>query len=627
MESFRQMVKGWLGIAMLALLAVPLVLVGMESYFSGGRNLVAAEVNGDEIAQHSLDRAVQSQTQQMQARLGTNVRLSSEEQKQLREQVLKNLVQRQLLLQSGQRAGYRVTDEQIHKLIRETPAFQEGGRFSPQRYASVLSQIGESPASFPERARQEVIVAQRMGAWLQSTFVTQAELDRLLALDSQTRDVSYVAFPAIDYLNKINVSDAEIQAAYDKESRLFQQPEQVAIEYIHLNSDHFLNEVSADEDDIEARYQLRVQALAAGEQRRAAHILIANQGSDANDKAKAEELLKEIEAGASFADLATANSQDPSSAANGGDMQGFFGRGSFEPTFEAALFELEKPGQLSPVVKTPFGYHIIKLLEINTPEVPSLASIRNELIAEVRTHKAEELYIDAVERLDAIVYESSDLSDAAREMQLTVQSAAAFGRQGGTGVAADPRVLDVAFSDELIRDKKNSGVVPLQDGSSVWLRVTRHSPAQKRPLEQVREVVMVKLANEQALALAKTDAEAVLAKAKEQGLNQAVSTRPVQKRSGLTRQTQLADTDLAGALFRAPKPVEGKAQPVLSVLSDSVLVIAVTVVSAGDVPAPEEQAMVRSMLAENRGQQELQDLLSLLHDKAKVKIHKNGAVE
>ena len=627
MESFRQMVKGWLGITMLALLAVPLVLVGMESYFSGGgRNLVAAEVNGDEIAQPALERAVQSQAQQIQARLGANARLSEEDQKQLRKQVLNNLIQRQLLLQSGQKAGYRVTDEQIHKLIRETPAFQEAGRFSPQRYASVLSQIGESPASFPERARQEVIVAQRMAGWLQSSFVTQPELERLLTLDRQTRDVSYVLFTANEYMAKVNVSDADIQAAYDSESRLFQQPEQVAIEFIRLSSADFANEVSITDEDIEARYALRVQALSANEQRRAAHILIAD-GNDAANKAKAESLLKEIEAGASFEELAKANSQDPGSAPNGGDL-GFAARGMFEPDFESALFALNDPGQLSPVVKTPFGYHIIKLLEVTQAEVPSLASIRDEVAAEARAHKAEELYIDAIERLDAIAYESSDLSELAREANVSVQTIMAFSRQGGEGIAADPRVVDVAFSDDLVRDKKNSSVVSMSDGSSVWLRVTQHTPTQKRPLAQVRDVIRAKLANEQALALAKADAEAVFAKAKDLGLNAAApAMRPAQQRLALTRQSQLVEPDLLQALFRAPKPVDDKRRPMLAVLSDSVVVAEVSAGSAAATPDADEQSMMRSMLAENSGQQELQDVLKLMRAKAKVKVSEQVPAE
>ncbi|MDP1776921.1 MAG: hypothetical protein Q8K94_09985, partial [Moraxellaceae bacterium] len=232
----------------------------------------------------------------------------------------------------------------------------------------------------------------------------------------------------------------------------------------------------------------------------------------------------------------------------------------------------------------------------------------------------------AIERLDAIVYESSDLSEASREVNVPVQSIMAFSRQGGEGIAANPRVVEVAFSEDLVRDKKNSSVVSMPDGSSVWLRLTQHTPAQKSPLAQVRDVIRAKLANEQALALAKADAEAVLTKAQDQGLSAAApAMRPAQQRMALTRQSQQVDPELLQVLFRAPKPVDGQRKPVLAVLPDSVVVAEVSAVSSADTPSLDEQSMMRSMLAENSGQQELQDVLKLMRANAKVKVFEDKA--
>lgn len=615
MESFRQAVKGWLGMTMLALLAVPLVLVGMESYFSGGRTVMAADVNGVEISQTQLDRAYQGQLQQVQARLG-NARLSDDERVELRRQVLDNLVQRQLLLQSGERAGYRVSDQQVLRLIRETPAFQDNGRFSPQRYASVLSQIGESPASFPERARQEVITAQRMSGWLQSAFVTRQEAARLLALDGQTRDVSYVEFPVAAYLDRVSIDDDDVRTAYEREARLFQQPEQVRVDYLLLSANAFADQVSVVEEAIQARYQQRLQALSANEERRAAHILIAGAGSES--RAKVEALLKRLQDGESFAELARAHSEDPGSASDGGDLD-FASRGQFEPDFEQALFALQSPGDISPVVQTPFGFHLIQLQEVRRPPQPSLASLRDELAREVRLAEAEELYLEAIERVDAAAYESSSLQEVAEVAGVSVQRSAWFSRQGGQGLTADARVIDTAFSDELIREKRNSTAVSLPDGSTVWLHVAEHQPARKRPLAEVRDLIQAKLASERAMQLAKTDAEALLAAARVSG-DLAAAQRPVRQQRGLSRRDQTLEPALLMALFRAEQPREGQAVASLATLPDRVLVSLVTAVQPGPVEGDDLREIVAGALAENRGQQELQTLLAFLRDKAKVKV-------
>lgn len=615
MESFRQAVKGWLGIAMLALLAVPLVLVGMESYFSGGRTVAAAEVDGVEISQTQLDRAYQAQLQQVQARLG-NARLSDEERVELRRQVLENLVQRQLLLQSGERAGYLVSDQQVLRLIRETPAFQENGRFSAQRYASVLSQIGESPASFPQRARQEVITAQRMSGWLQSAFVTRQEAERLLALDGQTRDVRYVEFPLAAYLDRVAIDDEAIAKAYAREARLFQQPEQVRVDYLQLSREAFADQVRVDEAAVEARYQQRLQALAENQERRAAHILITANGDQtpAQARATAEALRERLLAGEPFAELARAHSQDPGSAAAGGDL-GFASRGTFEPAFEQALFALAQPGDISPVVETPFGLHLIQLQAVREAPRPTLASLRDELVREVRAAEAEELYIAAIEQIDAAAYESANLQAVAETAGAEVRRSGWFSRQGGEGLFADARVIDTAFSDELVREKRNSTAVSLPDGSTVWLQVAEHQPARKRPLAEVRDLIQAKLASERALQLARTDAEALLATGRLE-----TGARPVRQQQGLSRREAAMEPALLSALFRSAQPRDGQPVASLAVLPDRVLVSQVTAVYPGEVAGDDVREIVSGALSENRGQQELQGLLAFLREQAKVKV-------
>lgn len=626
MQAFREMVRGWLGKGLLALLSVPFVFVGLESYFGGSSDVTVAEVDGTPIPQSRFDQAVDNQRQQLQARTG-GAALTPEQLTQLRERVLNNLVQRELLIKSADKAGYRVSDATIQQQIQSVPNFQEGGKFSPQRYAQMLSQIGETPKSFPERARQEILSGLRVSGWMQSAFVTAPELDMLSSLDAQQRDVSYALIPASRFLPTAAVSDAEIKASYDKDGKRFMRPELVSLSYVTLSRATFLAQAQVTPEAVQARYDERVKALSAGEERKAAHILIATSDkvSDAQARTKIEALARQVAAGGDFAALAKANSQDPGSAVNGGDL-GYAGHGMFVPEFEKALFALAKPGDVSAIVKSPFGYHLIKLLDIRKSAVPSLASLRPALEKEVREGQADELYGHAVEKLDAAAYESSDLVEPAKQLQLTVQTTPLFDQKGGEGIAAQRKVVEAAFSDELAKEGKNSSAISLPDGSTVWLHVDRHEPVRKLPLAEVSAVIKSKLQLDKALAMAQAEAEKVVAASKSKPLAEAVAAAglSLQSQAGLTRRSTLPPA-LLQDVFHAPAPVAGKVQPVAVKLADAAAVLAVTAVKPGAALQGTQRAVTQSMLVENRAQQELLDVLGYLQSEADVEYTRKKA--
>lgn len=624
MQAFREMVRGWLGKTLLALLAIPFVFVGLESYFGSSGDPEVASVNGTAISKSLLDRAVDNQRQQLLARMGEGATLTPEQQAELRNRVLDNLIERELLLGSAEGAGYRVSEQTLQKLIRDTPTFQADGKFSPERYAQVLSQIGESPSTFPERARQEILAAQRVGGWLQSAFITSAELDMLARLDNQQRDVEYVVVPAERFLATVAVTPAEIDAYYRKEARRFTLPEQVSVAYIQLARDRFVKEAASavTEDAIKARYEERLKALAAGEERQASHILItvSDKVSDAQAKAKADALARQVAEGADFAALAKANSQDPGSAATGGDL-GYAGKGMFVPEFEQALFALKQAGDVSPVIKTPFGYHLIKLTDIRVSAAPSLASLRGELENEVRQARADELYGQAVEKVDALVYEAADLQEPAASAGAAIQTTPLFTRQGSDGLAGERKVIEAAFSDDVLLEGKNSGGITLADGSTVWLRVAKHEKERRVPLAEVTEVITGKLKQDKAVAEARKLAETMVKTAGKDGLAAAAAAQGlrVAAQVGITRRTEMPSQELLRDIFRAPHPVNGKPQAtVVGLGAGGAAVVAVTAVKPGAVFAGNERLSTQSMVAENRGQQELQDMLAWLRAEADV---------
>lgn len=623
MDAFRNMVKGWLGKFLLALLSIPFIFFGVETYFGGGAEPTVAEVDGEPITQRLLDRAVDNQRQQLIARMGPDALLTPQQQAELRITVLNSLVQRELLLKSAREAGYRVSDASVQQLIRETPTFQENGQFSAERYVRVLAQIGETPTTFPARARQEILISQQVSGWLQSSFVTGAELDALTRLDTQSRNVRYAEIPASRFSDDVTVSDADIEQAYAQAATRFQQPERVAVQYITLERSRYLDQAKVSPEAVKARYEQRVAALRGAEQRQASHILIAIDDTTDDEAAKKQidAIAAELKAGADFAALAKTKSKDPGSAAQGGDL-GFAGKGMFVPEFETALFALKQAGDVSPVVKTPFGYHLIKLTAVRSEAPPSFASLEQTLTDEVRQAQAEDAYNKAVERLDAKIYEAADLVEPAKAAGLSVSQSPVFDRRGADGILSERKVIEAAFNDEQTKDRRNSGAITLKDGRTVWLHVSQYIPARKQPLAEVKAILRAELRTAKALTKAMAQAQALVKRSAQEPESAWLSDAnvTVAAAAAVTRENQTLKPELLNAIFRAPAPTNGALQWSAFALKNSVALIQVTAVAAKPALAGPERQVTQGLLAQNHGQQELQDALALLRAESDVTI-------
>jgi peptidyl-prolyl cis-trans isomerase D len=542
--------------------------------------------------------------------------------------VLDGLISRELLTQQANKDGYLVSDAEVYKLIREVPAFQEDGKFSQQRYEMVLRQNGENPAAYPEKAKRELSYSLLVAGMSQSGFVTKNELDRLTSLDSQKRDVHIATIPAARYLDGITITDADVKKYYDSHAARFTLPETVELEYITLKRDDFLSQATPSEDDLKARFDEKVKANAANEQREAQHILIT-----VDAKVKAEDALKKIQevekrarAGEDFGKLAKEFSQDPGSVASGGDL-GFASRGQFVPEFEKTLFSL-KEGEISAPVKTQYGYHLIKLNHIQAPEVLSFEKLRPELLAQARESAADELFNDQIEKLDAAVYEASDLKEPAEKFKRDIQHTPAFTQSGDTtGLAANKTILAAAFSDDVLKDGKTSQHLSLPDGSMVWIRIAKHSPSRVQPLTEVSTSVRNDLLIERASEKAKAVADKVIkALAAGQSLAEVAGVDQLtwQDYPASTRRTQLNNADAVHAAFRLPRPAAGKISADAVAQGSAWLLIAVSKVEEGQ-PAPAaEVAQLRNVLSENRTRLEFDDYARSLREHAKIKLKKQS---
>lgn len=623
MEAFRGMVKGWLGKSILGLIVFGLAALGLESYFGNGGKVIAVKVNGTEILQHEVDQLVDRQRQQVLAQMGEKANPASLDMVRLRKDVLNGAISRELLTQQAKKAGYLISDATVYKLIREVPAFQEGGKFSQARYEQMLRQIGESPASYPARAKQELAYSLLIAGIGQSGFVTSAELDHLSSLDAQKRDIHLAMIPGGRYLADITVSDEEVKKSYQANPSRFTTQETVALDYISIKRDDFIAQAVPTEDDLKARYEEKVKSSAANEQRQAQHILITVDAKtkEADALKKVQDIAKRAQAGEDFGKLAKEFSQDPGSVAQGGNL-GLTARGQFVPEFDKALFSL-KEGEISEPVKTQYGYHLIKLNRIQVPEVPSYASLKPELEHEVRLAKADELYADQVEKLDAAVYEASDLKEPAEKFRHSIASTEAFTRTGGAGLAGNPKVLDAAFSDDLLKDGKNSQGIALADGSTVWLRVKSHEPARLKPLEEITTSVRNNLMIEKAGAKAKAVAEAIARSLAEgKPLAEVATSEKItwQDMPDTTRRTPVPLPEILRVAYRLPRPAAGRLSADIFAAGSSYVVVAVSKVTEGASLPGADAAQMRNVLSENRSQQEFQDYVRSLRENGKVVV-------
>jgi peptidyl-prolyl cis-trans isomerase D len=623
MQAFRDLVRGWLGKFLLGLLMIPFAIVGIESYFVGGKAAPAATINDEEISQNDLDRSVDQQRQRILASMGEQPDASRLDLVILRQEVLKGLIDRALLSQQAKKVGFLIDDVTISRLIQETPAFQENGVFSETRYQQVLRNMGEDVANFPAKAKKEIAVSQLASGINQTAFVSAKELDALSALDNQKRDIHVVMVTAAPYLPSVQVSDDEVNKYYKANAAKYTSDEKVSVDYMVLGAELFADKVLLTDADVEARYAEKLKALESNEQRRASHILINidDKTKEADALAKIKGLEKRIQAGEDFGALAKEFSQDQGSATNNGDL-GFAGKGMFVPEFEKSLYAL-KVNEVSAPVKTQFGYHIIKLLEVQKAPVPTMAELRPSLEAEVRAAKSEELYAEAVEKMDALAYESSDLKEGAKQYVMTLQTSPLFSKQGGEGLAANRKIVQAAFSDDVLKEGKNSSALALDDKHSVWIHLNKHEPARVKPLAEVATEIKSTLQLEKASALAKAEAEAITKE-----VNSGKSSAEIAANHKIqwldfvaTARTANAPTaDLLKVAFRLPNPKANTWTAEATSVAKDYAVVALSKIDAGaSTLTAEQKKQFMTSLATARGQQELQDYVTYLRSTAKIK--------
>lgn len=616
LQHIRDNSQGWIAKIIVGVIVVLMALTGFDAIMkSVNHSKDAAEVNGETISNDELTRTVEVQRRQLLQQLGGRVDPAMLDDQRLRAGALKALIDRKLMLHAAKDAGFSFSQRSLDQMILQTPEFQQDGKFSAERFDQVIRQMGYSRLQFRELFEQEMLIGQLRAGVAGSSFVTDAEVRAFAALEQQTRDFASLTIKAD--AQQIKVSDEQLKAYYDQHASEFMTPELVVVEYIELKKEAFFDQVKVSEDDIKAQYEKDVANL--GEQRKASHILLET-GAKLNDeqaKAKLEELRQRIEKGEDFAKLAKEYSNDPGSAAQGGDL-GFAGKGVYDPAFEQALYAL-KVGEVSAPVKTQFGWHLIRLDQVQAPEVPTLDSLHAQIEHDLKAQQVEKLFVDKAKELEDAAFEAADLAQPAQDLGLAVKQSKPFGREGGEGIAASRQVVQAAFSPEVLTEGANSSALELDPATVVVLRVKEHRKPEQQSLAELSDSLRERIRKEEAGKAALARGEALLAdlragKAPAQGGWKVVEAAK--------RSQEGVDPQVLQAVFRMPRP-SAAGQPSFSGLalgSGDYLLLRLDGVSSAEAKlSDEELAMFRRFLASRNGQQDFQAFRHQLEAEAKIK--------
>jgi peptidyl-prolyl cis-trans isomerase D len=525
-DAIRNQKKVLMGI-LLVLVIPAFVLVGVEGYTSFSEQAEAvAVVDGQDIKKVEWDAAHREEIERMRQNLpGVDVKLLDTEQ--ARFATLERLVRERVLAAAAADMHIYVSDQKLERelLNNQTIASMRtpDGKLDVEAYRALLGRQGMTPEMFELSIRSEMSRSQVLQG-VGDTAVAPAGLANV-ALDAffQRRNVRVLTLKSVDYADKVAVTDADLKAFYDANLASFKTQEQADVQYVVLDLPTIERQISLNPADVQSYYEQNASRLAGGEERRASHVLLTlDAGASAEDKAKirskAEELLAQVRANPErFADIARAHSQDPGSAANGGDLD-FFARGAMVKPFEDAAFALQK-GAISDVVESDFGFHIIQLTDVRAPKVPSLEDMRAELEADLKRQQAQKRYAEMAEQFSNLSYEKADslqpIVDALKLEIRSVQGVLKDSPAQGDPVLSNPRLIQALFSSDAVNNKRNTEAVEVSANRLVAARVVKHSPARTQTFDEVKVDVQSRFVAQRSAELAKAAGEAMLKSAQQ----------------------------------------------------------------------------------------------------------------
>jgi len=500
----------------LGLIILTFAFWGVDSYNKSSPGETLATVNGDKINQEEFDKALRQQQDRMRKMMGSNYDQAMFDKPEIKRSILENLVSQRLLMSQARSIGLTVSEKYLAQNIAGIEAFQKDGKFDKQLYESVLRREKMSPLIFESNVARELYMRQLIDAYMQNGYASQIAADNLIRLNEQQRVVAVTKISFESYLNQASVDEAAVQSYYDMNLKEFETDEQVKVEYVTFSADALQSQVTVDEAEIKKYYEEHQNEFGSPEERQAAHILIAVavQASDADKQAaktKAEQVLQQVKQSPDkFAELAKQHSQDPGSAASGGDL-GQFGLGAMVKPFEEAVYKL-KVDEISGLVQTDFGFHIIKLLAVIPAKTLPLDEAKSAITQRLKLQKTNDKFAELAEKFNNIVYEQSDtLKPAAELVKMPLQKSAWLSKKQVGSLPWTDKALQAIFAEDVTKKKRNSAVIEIAPNTLFAARLLEYKPVSTRSLKEVNESIRQKLLRKQALESAIKQGKLVLA--------------------------------------------------------------------------------------------------------------------
>jgi peptidyl-prolyl cis-trans isomerase D len=499
LQRIRDSLQGqkWLAYLLLGALAVVFAAWGAYGIVNlnfGGSNY-AAEANGSKISLEDARSAWLRQQSMWQQRFGGS-ELPAPLRTRLQDQVLESLIRRSLLTERSHDLGYRVSNQALLEAVQGEQAFQVDGKYDPQAAKAALAQAGITLDSYEQQLRTDLQQLQLEGGIRASDFVTPAELVRLGDLEDQQREVRYLILPADRFHPSAAAGEAAVQAYYKEHQAQYMRPEAVDLQYAELRLEALAAQQELSEADLRAAYEKEKGRLEVPEKRHARHVLITGK-DDAAALALAQQVLSQAKSGKDFGELAKQYSQDPGSAQNGGDL-GWAERSTFVKPFADALFGMSA-GEIAGPVKTQYGYHIIRLEEIQRGKSKSFEEARPELEAQLRRARATDRFGEIQEQLQAKLAEpGADLNALAQQYNLQPGEVKEFVKgAGAVPLGAAPQLQELLFGDPPLGADKLGGPVLLGDDRLVIFKVLQHRASAPQPLAEVRDSIVATITKDQ----------------------------------------------------------------------------------------------------------------------------------
>ena len=608
LSSIKNKTKGWLAYLIVGLITVPFALFGVNEYFTGASNVVVASIDDDEISKEAFLAEFNPQKRRLQQKLAEQY--NTEFDAVLKQSIINQMIDKRLLNQLAEQMSHATSSSELNAIIQANELFQEQGRFSLDKYKNLLRLNGYTPAEYESVRAKELTQNQIKYNLLDSAFMLPSQLQRLQNLNDQQRKFSYIKLNADDYTNKVTVDAKSVKDYYNNQKESFFEPEQAKIEFVELSLAEIAKTIEATDDELFNFYEDEQARFTSEEERQAQHILLPS-------KELANKVLDLLSQGVDFDKLAAQYSEDTGSKDSGGDL-GLFGRGVMVDAFENAVFAMQE-GQLSELVKSDFGYHIIKLNKIQAGSVKPFSEVRSELMQLYTETKAQKDLYNLTEQMANLAYETN-LEELASQMALKISTSDFFTR---TSTQLDSKIVATAFSDVVLNKGENSEVLELDKDRFVVVRLKDKLAQRQKTFDEVKDEINIHLTRLLAKTFVDNVAAQIVTSAKagdDKSLDQLLDKNSLKWESvdWIKRDTTKTDVAIVNKVFALSKPAS---EPVISAQSldaRNALVINLTGVKVSE--SKTSAANLEAILLGFESNEVFVNILQTLRAKAEIKV-------